>query len=85
MTIMIEPVSWPDKLLAQIGKRRAVRIPGTVQPYGYYVALREGFLRALFRRKGSHLPDGWVYWDQDELSDRKHRTALDARCGKTAE
>ena len=63
---MIEPTSLPDRILARLGKRRAVHFPDARLTYGYYVARREGFFRALFRRKGHPLPDGWVYWDVKE-------------------
>lgn len=69
MTLMVEPVSWPDRLLAKLGKKRAVFIPeGMNQPYGYYVARRESLLRALLRPKGRPLAKGWVYWEPEELN-----------------
>ena len=67
MTIRIEPPGRADRLLARFGKKRAVFIPPATQPYGYYVAPRENFLRALLRPAGRQPPQGWVYWD-DELN-----------------
>lgn len=66
MTIRIQPAGLPDKVLALFGKKRAVFLPKQEMPYGYYVAMREGFFRALFRTKNSPLPDGWAYWDMDD-------------------
>jgi len=68
MTIRIQPPGLPDKLLALFGKKRAVFLPKQEMPYGYYVATREGFFRALFRSKGQKPPEGWVYWDIDEVA-----------------
>jgi len=67
MTIRIQDSGLPDKLLALFGKKRAVFMPKQEMPYGYYIATREGFLRALFRPKNSPPPTGWVYWDIDEI------------------
>lgn len=69
MTLMVEPASWPDRFLAKLGKKRAVFIPAGMQPYGYYVARREGFLSALLRPKGRSPAKGWVYWDMEEEKD----------------
>ncbi len=63
MTIKIQPPGLPDKLLALIGKKRAVFFPKQELPYGYYIARRESFFRALFRPKTSSPPEGWVYWE----------------------
>lgn len=67
MTLMAEPPAWPDRLLAKCGKKRAVFIPEGMQPYGYYVARREGFLSALLRPKGRSPTKGWVYWEMDDV------------------
>lgn len=67
MTVRIQPPNMLDKLLSVLGKRRAVRILGMNERYGYYIARRENFLHALLRPSGSPPPDGWVYWD-DEMS-----------------
>jgi len=68
MTIKIQPLGLPDKLLALFGKKRAVFMPKQEMPYGYYIATREGFFRALLRSKGQKPPEGWVYWDIDEIT-----------------
>lgn len=65
MTIKIEPPSLADRILARIGKKRAVYIPDD-RKGGYMIACREGFLSALFRRRGKEPPRGWVYWDDSE-------------------
>ena len=62
MTITIEPPSLPDRILARIGKKRAVYVPDD-RVGGYMVARREGFFSALLRPKGKAPPQGWVYWD----------------------
>lgn len=66
MTIRIQNPGLSDKILALIGKKRAVFLPKQEMPYGYYIATREGFLRALIRSKGQKPPEGWVYWDIDD-------------------
>ena len=66
MTIRIEPPSWPDKILAVLGKKRALCFPTDMDLGAYQVAKREGFLAALIRPQGKPLPKGWSYWD-DEL------------------
>lgn len=65
VTVRFQPPNLLDKLLSMLGKRRAVRIPDMTEPYGYYIARRESFLRALLRPVGNPPPDGWVYWDDD--------------------
>lgn len=68
MTIRIQPPSLPDRILARIGKRRAVYIPDD-RGGGYMLARREGFVSALLRRKGTQLPPGWHYWDDTKECD----------------
>jgi hypothetical protein len=63
MTIMIEPPSRADRILAKLGKRRAIHFPDDRRG-GYMVALREGFVSALLRPKGKRPPEGWVYWEE---------------------
>jgi len=63
MTIRIQPPGMADRILARFGKKRAVFIPPAAQPYGYYIAPREGFFRALMRPANGQPPKGWVYWD----------------------
>lgn len=67
MTLKIEKPSFPDRVLAVLGKRRAVYIPSGMQPFGYYETRRESFVRALLRPRGAVLPNGWVYWDENEM------------------
>jgi len=68
MTIRLPKVTFADRLLASIGKRRAVRIPFEVYdrlgPYAYAQAEKEPFWRALIRPKNQNPPDGWVYPDK---------------------
>jgi hypothetical protein len=66
MTLKIQPPSLADRILAAFGKKRAVFIPKTAEPYGYYIARRESFLRALLRSRTQPPPDGWVYWEELE-------------------
>jgi hypothetical protein len=70
MTLMIQPPSFSDRLLARIGKKRAVFIPSMTRPSGYYVAPRESFLRALLRPRGRPLPKGWAYWDASDCEEK---------------
>jgi len=81
MTIELPKTTFADRLLALIGKRRAVRMPyevyGKLGPYVYARALKESFLRALLRPKNEDLPEGWIYPDEiipgenDELQQRR--------------
>lgn len=68
MTIKLPKTTFADRLLASIGKRRAVRIPFEVYeklgPYVYAQAVKESFWRALIRPKNQDPPDGWIYPDQ---------------------
>lgn len=68
MTIKLPETTFADKLLAMIGKRRAVRMPFEVYeklgPYVYAHAVKEPFWRALMRRKNQDPPEGWVYPSQ---------------------
>ena len=68
MTIELPKTTFADKLLALIGKKRAVRFPFEVYEkfgeYVYAVAQKESFCRALFRPKSHAPPEGWVYPDQ---------------------
>ncbi len=63
MTIRFEPPGWPDRLLALVGRRRAVRLPPPAPPgfTGQVLAPREPLLRALLRPATAPLPDGWIY------------------------
>jgi hypothetical protein len=65
MTFKIQKENIADKLLALLGKRRAVRLPLEAYqkfgPYVYAQAEKESFWRALFRNKNNKLPDGRIY------------------------
>lgn len=68
MTIALPKTTLADRLLASIGKRRAVRMPfevyGKLGPYAYARAEKESFWRALMRPRNQDPPDGWIYPDQ---------------------
>ncbi len=67
MTIIFSEPTFGDKLLAFMGKKRAVFIPniyGRFGKYAYGRAIKEPFLRALIRPKNKDLPDGWFYQDE---------------------
>ena len=65
MTFKIQKENIADKILALLGKRRAICLP--VEAYvkfGIYVyakAEKESFWRALFRNKNNKLPNGRIY------------------------
>ena len=61
MTIKIQAPNILDKLLNVFGKKRAVFLPPASNDYGYYLARRENFFRALFRLTSKSLPEGWMY------------------------
>ena len=65
MTFKIPKENFADRLLALIGKKRAIRIPTEAyKKYGPYVYARtemESFWRALFRSKNQNPPAGWIY------------------------
>ena len=65
MTLLIKPPNFSDRLLAFLGKRRAVFIgnPSQQPAYGTVYAPQESFLRALLRPKSWPLRKGWVYWE----------------------
>jgi len=66
MTVKVPEKNMMDKLLATLGKRRAVFIPDLKKELGPYVNVRarkEPFLQALLRPQNASLPDGWVYVD----------------------
>ena len=65
MTMKLQsPDRW-DRLLARLGKERAVRMPtGTYKKFGPYVyaaCQKESFVRALLRPKGRPAPAGYMY------------------------
>jgi hypothetical protein len=65
VTFKIQKENIADKILALLGKRRAICLP--VEAYvkcGIYVyakAEKESFWRALFRNKNNKLPNGRIY------------------------
>jgi hypothetical protein len=65
VTFKIQKENIADKILALIGKRRAVRLPvEAYDKFGIYVyaqADKESFWRVLFRNKNNKLPDGRIY------------------------
>ena len=65
MTFKIPKENFADRLLALIGKKRAIRIPTEAYkkygPYAYAKTERESFWRALFRSKNHNPPAGWIY------------------------
>ena len=65
MTIRIPEDAFADKLLAIIGKKRAVWIPADVDkrfgPYVIVQAKRESFWKALARSRNQEPSEGWFY------------------------
>ena len=65
MTIRIPEETFADKLLAIMGKKRAVWIPADVYkrfgPYVIVQAKRESFWKALARSRNRELSEGWFY------------------------
>ncbi len=68
MTIRIPKMNIVDRLLAIVGKRRAVYIPEdtTQKPYGVFKARKESLIRTVLRSKNETLPAGWYYLDSLE-------------------
>jgi len=67
MTIIFSEPTFGDKLLAVMGKKRAVFIPdiyGRFGKYAYGRAVKESFLEALIRPKNQDLEKGWFYPDE---------------------
>ncbi len=68
MTTKLPKTTLGDRLLALIGKKRAIRIPveayQKLGPYVYAQAVKEPFWRALIRPKNQDPPDGWIYPDK---------------------
>ena len=65
MTFKIPEGTFADKLLAMMGKKRAVWIPPDVyKRFGTYVivqAKKEPFWKALARSRDQEPPEGWFY------------------------
>jgi len=71
MTIIFSEPTFGDKLLAVMGKQRAVFIPDIYSRFGKYAygrAVKESFLEALIRPKNQELEKGWFY--QHEIMPR---------------
>ena len=67
MTIIFSEPTLGDKLLAVMGKKRAVFIPDIYSRFGKYAygrAVKESFLEALIRPKNQELEKGWFYQDE---------------------
>lgn len=65
MTIKIPQITIGDKILEMLGKKRGIILPNKqllrrYGPNGIYIATKENFFKALFRRKGEELPEGMV-------------------------
>lgn len=76
MTVKIPGKSPADKLLAAVGKRRAVYVPTSEKelgPYAYAQARKEPFFRALLRPRNATPPNGWIY--VDNLAADEYETA----------
>lgn len=65
MTYKIPKENFADKLLALIGKKRAIRLPTEAYkkygPYVYAKTERESFWCTLVRSKNQNPPAGWIY------------------------
>ncbi|NMC97806.1 MAG: hypothetical protein GYA70_10070 [Deltaproteobacteria bacterium] len=67
MTIIFPEPTFGDKLLALVGKKRAIFIPDIYRKFGIYAygrAVKEPFLYALIRPKNKKLEEGWFYQDE---------------------
>ena len=73
MTLRIQPPGLPDRILSMLGKERAVFTPPMNERYGYYIARRESFLRALFRSHSKSLSEGWMYWKEPEINNSENK------------
>jgi hypothetical protein len=73
MTLRIQSLGLPDRILSMLGKERAVFIPPMNEQYGYYIARRESFLRALLRSRSKSPPEGWMYWKEPETNNSESK------------
>ena len=68
MTFKIQKENIADKILALMGKKRAICLPVEAYDkfgiYAYAKAEKESFWRALFRSRNQNLPDGRIYPDK---------------------
>lgn len=63
MTIRIPSPSLADKFLRMIGKKRAVKLPTTMEKFGPHfqvTGIKESFWKALIRPNCGRLPEGTV-------------------------
>lgn len=64
MTIIMPQLSWADKLLRILGKKRGVIIisekDNKFGEYSTRIASKESFFKALFRPRDEALPDGMI-------------------------
>ena len=67
MTISIPKKSFPDLILAALGKKRAIKVPEGIYekfgPYVYASAQKESFWKALLRPRDENPPEGFIYVD----------------------
>jgi len=70
MTYKIPKENFADKILALLGKKRAISITTEAYkkygPYVYSKTEMESFWRALFRPKNQNPPEGWICRNWDE-------------------
>ena len=64
MTIRLPQISFGDRILKTLGKKRGLRLPSEAYeklgPYVSVAAQKESFWKAFFRSKNADLPDGYV-------------------------
>ena len=64
MTIRMPQISFGDRVLKVLGKKRGLRLPTEAyEKFGPYVSVearKECFWRALVRAKDANLPNGYV-------------------------
>ena len=77
MTIRLPQISFGDKMLKALGKKRGLRLPTEAYekcgPYVSAAAQKECFWRALVRAKDADLPDGYVDLYSFERNVHGHR------------
>jgi len=62
MTFYLPKPSLTDRILKGMGKPRAIYV-GNAHSTASRQAVKEPFLRALLRKPGQPLPEGWAFWD----------------------
>jgi len=74
MTMQFPKISFADKILKLLGKKRGVKIPADAYekfgPHVYVKAQKENFWKALTRPRDRDLPEGMV----DIFSFQSHET-----------